>query len=175
MIMRPMPDFWKSARMEPYWHSGLLELMRTHQLDGVGYSTWCARSRHRSLRRRTPSSNRSPAQAAATGPAFGDRAEQRTTGPVPARAEAEEAPRTVAISYVGADQPWAEYLGNLLRTNNYDVELVRWNAGRRERLYDSVARARGSGDGSSPSCPRTSSPRTWKPWFARTTSDGRRR
>ncbi|MES9536403.1 TIR domain-containing protein [Actinomadura sp. NPDC000600] len=147
-IMRPMPDAWTSADIESSTRSGVLELMRTHQLEGEsGYyavvRAVAARILAAQLVDLAPLDSKT---AAATGPAFGDRAEQGTTEPVSARSETEDPPHTVAISYVGADQPWAEYLGNLLRTYNYDVELVRWNAGRSEPLNDSVARARSSGE-----------------------------
>ncbi|SNT53996.1 TIR domain-containing protein [Actinomadura meyerae] len=147
-IMRPMPEAWTAAAIEPATRAGVLELMRTHRLDGEdGYYAVVRAIAARVFDAESAGlAPLDPAAAAATGPAFGVRSADRTTEPVAVRAEADDPPRTVAISYVGADLPWAEYLGNLLRTYDYDVELVRWNAGRSEPLRVSVDRARGSGE-----------------------------
>nr|BFE30002.1 hypothetical protein GCM10010200_022530 [Actinomadura rugatobispora] len=148
MIMHPLPAFWTSAGAGPYTASGLYGLMRARALDGPGGYYAVVRA-VAALVFEAAQAGLGPldeATAAATGPAFGVRDATEEPVPVPGPAEAGELPRTVAISYVGPDQPWAEYLGNLLRTNDYEVELVRWNAGRAERLRDSVARARDSGE-----------------------------
>nr|WSZ19340.1 toll/interleukin-1 receptor domain-containing protein [Streptomyces canus] len=54
-------------------------------------------------------------------------------------------PGSVAISYVGADQPWADWMMGVLEQRGHEVELWRWRAGR-ERLPDAVARARNSAE-----------------------------
>ncbi|MFJ9894555.1 TIR domain-containing protein [Streptomyces sp. NPDC091280] len=53
----------------------------------------------------------------------------------------ERGPRTVAISYVGADQPWADWMKEVLEQRGYRVTQRRWRVGR-EGLQDAVARAR---------------------------------
>ncbi|WP_262056468.1 toll/interleukin-1 receptor domain-containing protein [Streptomyces sp. STR69] len=50
-------------------------------------------------------------------------------------------PRSVAISYVGADQPWADWMKEVLEQRGYEVRQRRWRAGR-EDLRDAVAQAR---------------------------------
>ncbi|SEG40333.1 TIR domain-containing protein [Thermomonospora echinospora] len=144
--VRPMPDFWASVTPEPYRTSGLYELMRTHQLrDEGGYYGMVRRIAEQVFAaERVRLRQLDPAAAAAVRPAFGSQEpgdDRRAGAAAPA-----ERPRTVAISYVGADQPWAEWIGNLLRDNDYEVELIRWNAGRSERLTEAVDRARRTGD-----------------------------
>jgi hypothetical protein len=53
----------------------------------------------------------------------------------------ERGPRSVAISYVGADQPWADWMKEVLEQRGYEVGLRRWRVGR-EDLGDAVAQAR---------------------------------
>ncbi|KJE20635.1 TIR domain [Frankia torreyi] len=50
------------------------------------------------------------------------------------------APRRVAVSYVGADQQWADWLEQLLRRGCHEVRQVRWAQNRGERLAETVDR-----------------------------------
>ncbi|MGW8062649.1 TIR domain-containing protein [Streptomyces ziwulingensis] len=56
---------------------------------------------------------------------------------------AEPGSRSVAISYVGADQPWADWVEDVLKDGGYHVVQQRWRASR-ETLPEAVARARGA-------------------------------
>jgi hypothetical protein len=53
---------------------------------------------------------------------------------------AQAAPRRVAVSYVGADQQWADWLEHLLRRGCHEVRQVRWAQNRGERLAETVDR-----------------------------------
>ncbi|WP_369809462.1 toll/interleukin-1 receptor domain-containing protein [Frankia sp. QA3] len=50
------------------------------------------------------------------------------------------APRRIALSYVGADQQWADWLEQLLRRGCHEVRQVRWAQSRGERLAQTVDR-----------------------------------
>ncbi|WP_041939105.1 MULTISPECIES: toll/interleukin-1 receptor domain-containing protein [Frankia] len=52
----------------------------------------------------------------------------------------EAAPRRVVVSYVGADQQWADWLEQLLRRGCHEVQQVRWAQNRGERLAETVDR-----------------------------------
>ena len=54
-------------------------------------------------------------------------------------------PRSVAISYVGADQAWADWMGEVLSDEGHTVRQWRWRVGR-ETLSQAVARARDAAD-----------------------------
>ncbi|MFF2502704.1 TIR domain-containing protein [Streptomyces sp. NPDC058067] len=54
-------------------------------------------------------------------------------------------PRSVAISYVGADQAWADWMGEVLSDGGRSVRQRRWRVGR-ETLSQAVARARDAAD-----------------------------
>ncbi|MET8685136.1 TIR domain-containing protein [Streptomyces sp. NPDC004732] len=54
-------------------------------------------------------------------------------------------PGSVAISYVGADQPWADWMSEVLGQRGHDVRLRRWRASR-ESLQDAVAQARAAAE-----------------------------
>lgn len=51
--------------------------------------------------------------------------------------------RRVALSYVGADQEWADWLEQLLRRGRHEVRQVRWAQSRGERLAQTVDRIAG--------------------------------
>ncbi|MFI7320654.1 TIR domain-containing protein [Streptomyces venezuelae] len=55
------------------------------------------------------------------------------------------APGSVAISYVGADQPWADWMSEVLGQRGHDVVQRRWRASR-ESLQDAVAQARAAAE-----------------------------
>jgi hypothetical protein len=148
------PSFPPGADEEPYAGAGLFELMRTHVLGGEGgYYSVIRNVAGMVLSAQQVDLAALPAdEAAAIDPAFGDAAERTEAGggvggaePGPIAGQADP-PRSVAISYVGADQPWAEWIGNLLRDDGFDVELIRWNAGRSEPLEHAVGRAKDRGD-----------------------------
>ncbi|MFE5394274.1 TIR domain-containing protein [Streptomyces sp. NPDC056568] len=69
----------------------------------------------------------------------GTRSPAPATTPRPGTAE--PGARSVAISYVGADQPWADWVEDVLKDGGYRVVQHRWRASR-EALPDAVARAR---------------------------------
>ncbi|RFS82060.1 toll/interleukin-1 receptor domain-containing protein [Actinomadura spongiicola] len=150
--VRPMPGFWTRVDAEPYATRGLLHLMRTRELDGAGgyYAVVNAVAARVLDAGRAGLGPLDEATAMTVRPAFGTAFGSRV--PATARAaaaqstEPDQPPRTVAINYVGADQPWADYLRHLLQSHDYEVELVRWNAGLAERLSESVARARDSAE-----------------------------
>ncbi|EXG79500.1 toll/interleukin-1 receptor domain-containing protein [Cryptosporangium arvum] len=73
-------------------------------------------------------------------------ADPSSTGPEP-RSEPREsevpvvrdnAVRSIAISYVGADQPWADWLRGVFREKGHQVDLFRWNAHHETSLKDSL-------------------------------------
>ncbi|MFD0318174.1 TIR domain-containing protein [Streptomyces flavalbus] len=86
-----------------------------------------------------------PADVPELAPAFGT---ERPV-PVPRRGTAARGgpaagrePGSVAISYVGADQPWADWMTEVLQQRGRRVVPHRWRASR-ESLQDAVAQARG--------------------------------
>ncbi|RKS79849.1 TIR domain-containing protein [Actinomadura pelletieri DSM 43383] len=150
--VRPMPGFWTRIDAEPYATCGLLHLMRTRELDGAGgyYAVVSAVAAGVLDAGRAGLAPLDEATAAtvrpAFGAAFGSRVPVTAQASAPRSTEPDAPPRTVAINYVGADQPWADYLRQLLQSHDYEVELVRWNAGLAERLSEAVARARHSAE-----------------------------
>ncbi|MFC8101418.1 TIR domain-containing protein [Streptomyces sp. NPDC057363] len=71
--------------------------------------------------------------------------EPSATTAAPASDGTEPGPHSVAISYVGADQPWADWLQDALRERGHNVVQRRWRAGR-ETLGEAVTRARGAAE-----------------------------
>lgn len=53
---------------------------------------------------------------------------------------------SVAISYVGADQPWADWMTDVLERRGHAVVQRRWRVGRGESLRDAVAHARAAAE-----------------------------
>ncbi|ANB09200.1 hypothetical protein SAM40697_5244 [Streptomyces ambofaciens] len=92
------------------------------------------------------------ADALALDPAFGSEVVPQPRRPVgtrtpapattPRPGQAGPGARSVAISYVGADQPWADWVEDVLKDGGYHVVQHRWRASR-EALPEAVARARG--------------------------------
>ncbi|MGI5327238.1 toll/interleukin-1 receptor domain-containing protein [Actinomadura nitritigenes] len=136
---------WPDADGAPYADQGVFGLMRgqVHQGEG-GYYSVVKEVAERILRAQRLLLPVLPlGEAARIPPAFG------ATGPDIAAESASTTsppPRTIAISYVGPDQPWADWLGHLLANDGYTVTLVRWDAARPERLVDAVERAREGAD-----------------------------
>ncbi|MEU6657760.1 toll/interleukin-1 receptor domain-containing protein [Streptomyces sp. NPDC046821] len=65
--------------------------------------------------------------------------------PAPRHEGAAREPGSVAISYVGADQAWADWIEEVLSDGGHSVRQRRWRVGR-ETLAEAVARARESAD-----------------------------
>ncbi|MEU5885364.1 toll/interleukin-1 receptor domain-containing protein [Streptomyces sp. NPDC047461] len=53
---------------------------------------------------------------------------------------------SVAISYVGADQPWADWMKEVLEQRGHEVVQHRWRVGHGESLRDTVAQARAAAE-----------------------------
>ncbi|WP_261565977.1 toll/interleukin-1 receptor domain-containing protein [Frankia gtarii] len=64
--------------------------------------------------------------------------EEFVTAPLAAPVDPPSAPRRIALSYVGADQQWADWLEQLLRRGCHEVRQVRWAHSRGERLAETV-------------------------------------
>ncbi|EFC80097.1 hypothetical protein FrEUN1fDRAFT_6782 [Parafrankia sp. EUN1f] len=47
-------------------------------------------------------------------------------------------PAHVAVSYVGPNQPWADWIRDLLRARGHQVDLIRWNPLRGDRLSETL-------------------------------------
>ncbi|MFE6904702.1 toll/interleukin-1 receptor domain-containing protein [Streptomyces sp. NPDC057717] len=93
-------------------------------------------------------------EACATVPAFGyvrdPRGRSRPEGrvadqPAPRHDRAASETRSVAISYVGADQAWADWMGEELSEEGHIVRQRRWRVGH-EPLLQAVERARDNAD-----------------------------
>ncbi|MEV7192187.1 toll/interleukin-1 receptor domain-containing protein [Streptomyces sp. NPDC093510] len=69
--------------------------------------------------------------------------QRRLDAPVTGAAQRE--PGSVAISYVGADQPWADWVTEVLGQRGHGVVQRRWRASR-ESLEDAVAQARAAAE-----------------------------
>ncbi|MFG3367201.1 TIR domain-containing protein [Streptomyces sp. NPDC048156] len=65
--------------------------------------------------------------------------------PDPRHESAAGEPRSVAISYVGADQAWADWMDDVLSEEGHTVRQRRWRVGR-ETLSQAVERARDGAD-----------------------------
>jgi hypothetical protein len=65
--------------------------------------------------------------------------------PRPRPGSAADEPRSVAISYVGADQAWADWMDDVLREEGHTVRQRRWRVGL-ETLSQTVERARDGAD-----------------------------
>ncbi|WP_235949482.1 toll/interleukin-1 receptor domain-containing protein [Candidatus Frankia alpina] len=64
--------------------------------------------------------------------------EEAVPAPLAAPVDPPSAPRRIALSYVGADQQWADWLEQLLRRGCHEVRQVRWAHSRGERLAETV-------------------------------------
>ncbi|WP_158566778.1 toll/interleukin-1 receptor domain-containing protein [Actinomadura craniellae] len=89
-----------------------------------------------------------PERAGAVRPAFGAAPDLEA---VPARSTRTSEPshgstETIAISYVGADLPRAEWIAELLMRHGLPARLVKWNVGAAEPLREALGRAWASGE-----------------------------
>ncbi|WP_158566780.1 toll/interleukin-1 receptor domain-containing protein [Actinomadura craniellae] len=139
-----MPAPWTAFDDLPYADSGIFHLMRRQVNEGPGgyYAT---------VRRTAELVSAAIAQPLpALSPIPEEQPLRRPTGQVPTTPPTgiksepgSKGARKVAISYVGADQPWAEWISHLLQSEpaNHEVSLIRWRVGAGEPLSQAIARA----------------------------------